>query len=309
MFRRKSWGAVTEYLNTYVNQPEVSPKDRSQRGLLVAQLFEDFGKRLTAPAERATAQGYFENAAKLLEAYANDNPSGQMKLASFYARLGRLPEAIKLLQQHAEKADTPQLVAAALTVITAEKISDQQLQEVESTLTAVASSRKQPVPVLMALGVLKITRGQVDQAEAYYRQIIASDPNNFPAYNTLAVLLALTAKDDKKTDEALRLINHAIELAGSLPALLDSRAVVRIKRGEPQRALEDLDVILADTPEKIDPVWLFHKALALNATGSNHDEARDVMATARKEPYNLDRSKIDGPERKDYDKLIEDLKE
>jgi hypothetical protein len=33
------------------------------------------------------------------------------------------------------------------------------------------------------------------------------------------------------------------------------------------------------------------------------------MAAARKEPYNLDRSKIDPPEREAYDKLIEDLNE
>ena len=44
------------------------------------------------------------------------------------------------------------------------------------------------------------------------------------------------------------------------PQLLDSRAVVHIARNEAQQALEDLASIVAD---KIDPVWLFHKARAL----------------------------------------------
>ena len=306
MFRRKSWGQVTSFLTAYLKQPRAVPEDHSQRMLLVAQLYEDFGKRLTAPTERATAQGYFDEAAKLLEENAKDNPAGQLTLAAFYARRGRLAEAIKLFQQHADKADSMQLAVAAVDIMNSEKITDPQLQQLEEILTAASTARKQPVILLAALGALKITQGQPDQAEALYRKIIASDANNIIAHNNLAVLLAL--KDNKDTNEALNLINRAIELAGARPRLLDSRAVVLIKRGEPQQALEELESILADTSEKVDPVWLFHKAWAHDSS-DDKEKARDALAAARKEPYNLDRSKIDPPERDAYDKLIEDLKE
>ena len=198
-----------------------------------------------------------------------------------------------------------QLAVAAVAVMNAEKITKEQLQQLEGILTAATAVRKQPVILLAALGALKITQGQPDKAEALYRQIIAVDPNNIIALNNLAMLLALT---DKDANEALKLINRAIELAGAQSRLLDSRAVVRIKRGEPQQALEDLEAILGDTSAKVDPAWLFHKAWAYDAS-DNKDAARDVLATARKEPYLLDRSKVDPPERAEYDKLIEDLKE
>ncbi len=243
-----------------------------------------------------------------MEANAKDNPAGQLSLASFYARRGRLAEAVKLLQQNADKADATQLAVAAVSITNAEKITKEQLQQIEEILTAASAARKQPVILLAAEGALKITQGQPDQAEALYRQIIAVNPNNIIALNNLAMLLALT---DKDANEALKLINRAIEIAGAQPRLRDSRAVVLIKRGEPQQALEDLEAILGDTSEKVDPVWLFHKAWALDSSDSSEskDAARDVLAKARKEPYNLDRSKIDPPERAAYDKLIEDLKE
>ncbi len=251
------------------------------------------------------AQGYFDEAAKLFEANAKDNPPGQMTLASFYGRRGRLAEAIELLRQNADKADAMQLAVASVAIMNAEKITKEQLQQLEDILTAASAARKQPVILLVAEGALKITQGQPDKAEELYRKVIAIDPNNVIALNNLAMLLALT---DKDANEALKLINRAIELAGSQARLLDSRAVVRIKRGEPQQALEDLEKILGDTSAKVEPAWLFHKVWALDSS-EKKDDARDVLATARKEPYNLDRSKIDPPERAEYDKLIEDLKE
>jgi tetratricopeptide (TPR) repeat protein len=304
MFRRKTWHEVKDFLLAFLDQPNAVPQDRQQRALLVAGLFEDFGKRLTAPPERAVAQGFFDEAGKLMEANAKADAAGQMALASFYARRGRPADSIKLLQQFASKTDSVQLGVAAISVMKSEKITREQQQQLEELLTAASTARKQPVILLAALGALKITQGQPDKAEAIYRQLLTVDPNNIIALNNLAVLLALTNKD---TDEALRLIEHAIQLAGSQPGLIDSRAVVRIMRGEPQKALEDLDLILNDTSDKIDPIWLFHKAWALDA-GSSPDDARDVMATLRKEPYNIDRSMIDPPERAEFDKLLENLK-
>jgi cellulose synthase operon protein C len=303
MFLQKSWGAITPFLTAYLDQAGAVPKDRFDRVAIVAQLFEDFGNRLTAPTERATAQSYFEQAGKLLEENAKSRSEGEMALAAFYARRGRLPAAIERLASGADKATTPQLALAALDMINSEKITPQQLQQVEKILTAAAAARKQPVLLLTALGVLKITAGQTADAEAIYRQIIAANPNNFRAHNNLAVLLALSGK---KLDEALVLVNRAIDLVGPLTGLIDSRAVVRIARDEPQRALEDLETILTNPAEKVSPVWLFHKAWALKATGEP-DEARDVLRKARLDPYNLDRAKVDSPERAIYDQLIKDL--
>ena len=86
MFRRKAWGEIADFLTRYLKQTKAAPESAAQRTLQIAELFEDFGKRLTEPAERAVAQGYFDEAAKLFEANAKVNPAGRMALASFYAR-------------------------------------------------------------------------------------------------------------------------------------------------------------------------------------------------------------------------------
>ena len=306
MFRNNDWGAVTQFLTAYLDQANAVPADRTERMLIVARLFEDFGNRLTASTQRSTAQGFFDEAGKLLESYGKDRPDGEMALAAFYARRGRLGAALDLLEHFAGKADPLPLASAAVAVIDCENVTPQQLQQVEKVLTGAAAAQKEPVPLLTALGVLKITQGQPVEAEAFYRRVIAKNPKDFQADNNLAMLLALSGNKDK-LDEALDLINRAIELVGPQPRLLDSRAVIRICRKEPQQALEDLESIFADKAQKIDPVWLFHKAWALSIS-DKPDDARDVLQKARSEEYNLDRSKIDPPERIEYDRLEKELR-
>ena len=57
------------------------------------------------------------------------------------------------------------------------------------------------------------------------------------AMNNLAVLLALQGV---KLDEALKLVNQAIEIAGPVAAMLDSRASVYTALGQPKEALKDI---------------------------------------------------------------------
>ncbi len=304
MFRQKAWGAITPLLLGYLDQRDAVPENRAERLRLVTRLFEDFGNRLTAPMERPAAEGFFEHAGKLLNESTKAGSTSQMTLAAFYARRGKLSAAIDLLERFGEKAAPPERAVAAVAVVTAEQVTPDQLRQVEKILTAAAAAHQQSNLLLTALGVLKIRQGQAAEAESYYRQIIKIDPNDFRAYNNLAVLLALSGKN---TDEALELINRAIDLAGSQPSLLDSRAVVRIKREEYQQAQEDLDVILADRAGKIDPIWLFHKAFAL-WKAQNSDQARDVLRKARND-YNLERAKVDPLERSMYDDLEKGLQE
>ena len=248
------------YFKSYLDKPGVVPEKRADRLLLVARLCEDFGgrlgKRRATPAERAAAQDFSTKPASCWKSKPRGNPAGEMALAAFYARRGRLEEAIGLLKQFSAKAEPAALAVAAAAVINAEKVAPQQLQQLETVLTS-ASSANQPVPLLTALGLLKIAEGQNEQAELFYRQVLARDPTISRRTTIWRLLLAYSGK---KTDEALDLINRAIELAGSQSGLLDSRAVVHIARNEPQQALEDLEKILNDPAEKVNPVWLFHKA-------------------------------------------------
>ena len=117
------------------------------------------------------------------------------------------------------------------------------------------------------------------------------------ACNNLSMILAL---QETKLDEALELIDKTIARAGPQGAFLDTRAVVRIARHEPQRALEDLELALA---EKATPVRLFHKAWAYHS-GGNAAKAKESLRSAR--DGGLEDSMLAGPEREISSKIAQD---
>ena len=298
MFRLKKWSEVPIFLADYVGRESGDGKDRMDRILRAAQLLEDFGDRLTEPKQQEQAQIYFEKAGAWYEACAQKRPAGQMLLAGFQARHGKLSAAIELINRFGAKASPLDLRNAAVAVIHRETVKPQQLQEVEKVLAAAAAAHPHSVPLLNALIALKIGQEDFAAAEDLCRQLIAVDPKDYLACNNLGMLLALSGN---KPDEALALVNSAIDLAGPLPMLLDSRAVVHIARNEPQPALEDLEAIAADKP---DPVWLFHKARALVLEGQS-DGAVAALAQARNK--GLNRTMIDPPERPLFDQLQRQL--
>ena len=83
------------------------------------------------------------------------------------------------------------------------------------------------------------------EAENFYREVLEKNPGHAVALNNLAVLLTLQGK---KLDEALSLINKAIEITGPLGSMLDTRACVYIAQGNAEKAVSDMKECIADTP-------------------------------------------------------------
>ncbi len=95
------------------------------------------------------------------------------------------------------------------------------------------------------------------------------------ALNNLALTLALQGK---KLDESLSLINKAIEIAGPLASMKDTRASVYIAQGKAEEAINDIEEAIADAPT---PVRLFHQAQAL-LLGNQKYAAVSTMQRAMK---------------------------
>ena len=107
----------------------------------------------------------------------------------------------------------------------------------QSVLLAAANKHDRAISILLALGEIRGTQDQVDEAVQVYREVLKRDENNVGAMNNLAVLLDLEKRD---LTEAQQLMERGVELAGPLPALLDSRATVYLALGKPQQAVSDL---------------------------------------------------------------------
>lgn len=118
-------------------------------------------------------------------------------------------------------------------------------------------------------------RGNYDEVERRYRLYLAREDidqqEKAVIQNNLAFVLALRGKED----DALPLIEQAIEQLGPLSDLLDTRAVVYLAQRDYNNAAIDLNRALADGSE---PVMLYHLAQAYAPT--NESLAKDKLEKA-----------------------------
>ena len=102
---------------------------------------------------------------------------------------------------------------------------------------ALLDKMQRSAPLLISLAETQAALGRPQDSEKVYREILGKDPSDVAACNNLSLILAL---QKTKLDEALALVNKAIEGYGPQGAFLDTRAVIWIARHEPRRAIEDL---------------------------------------------------------------------
>ena len=145
-----------------------------------------------------------------------------------------------------------------MSIIQGETKSKEITQRVEKLLTDAQAKFENHPAILLTLGDIRVTQDRYADAETFYRQILDKYPEHSVAMNNLAWLLSLQGK---KLDEALSLINKAIERSGHLASMIDTRACVYIAQGNVEKAIKDSDEAVADAAT---PVRLFHQAQALN---------------------------------------------
>jgi tetratricopeptide (TPR) repeat protein len=228
-------------------------------------------------------------------------PERVLSLATFLAgQKGRAADALKVLAGAWETSPQEQVAAAALSLYDAPSVTEEQRKQVEAWLAE--ASRKQPdlVPLANKLGAIWIRQGRFDEAEAKYRQILSSNPENSEARNNLAWLLAL--RDSNKLEEAEGLIDGAIGFSGPSSSLLDTKAVILIRSGRITDAIETLAT--AGATDRGNVSVSLHLAWARLAEGSV-DEARKAFQKAVELGWNPDRS--DPLERSYIEKLRRDL--
>jgi Tfp pilus assembly protein PilF len=188
-------------------------------------LFEDIGQ----PAE----------AEKSFREYAADarRPEGALILAQFLARRGNVAEAMALCEKAWQTCPPLSAAVASVGVVQAPQAQPEQRGRVEQWLqSALARHADLSVPILALTAELYEVQGRYPDAVRAYRKCLDSEPRNALVLNNLAFLLANTGSS---LDEALAMINTAIEVAGPRSELLDTRAAVYLKRNQPDLAIKD----------------------------------------------------------------------
>jgi tetratricopeptide (TPR) repeat protein len=241
-----------------------------------------------------------EAAYKELMARDPGKPEGELALASFLAtQKGRLEEALEHLSHARKTCPLEQVAYAALKLYDAPSVTESQRKQVEAWVNE-ASQRRPDLTVLAnKRAALWIRQGRFDEAEAVYRRILSSDSDNSEALNNLAWLLAL--RDQGKAEEAVELINRAIDQQGPTASLVDTKAVALIRGGRSREAIEELRAAATGTRNASIPL---HLAWALQNEGKL-DEARKAFQKAVEQGWKPERS--DPLERSFMEKLRQEL--
>ena len=123
--------------------------------------------------------------------------------------------------------------------------------------------------------------------------------DNIEALNNLAFQLALR---ENSSEEALKLVDRALDIAGPNPILLDTRAVVLMQLNQGDKAIEALHEAVNSRPDK--PTYYFHLARAYQMTNAPA-EARKALE--RSKVLGLNEEMIDPLERGTYRKLSHEI--
>ncbi|HKM54863.1 MAG TPA: tetratricopeptide repeat protein, partial [Isosphaeraceae bacterium] len=191
--------------------------------------------------------GEAEQAYKTFIGRNPNEPERALALVPLLVRQNRITEAVEILQKTWKTCKPEAVAATALALVDAPSGDANLKRQVEGWLTEAIQKSPAAAPRLRPrLASLYWKEGRYAEAEALNRQIVAADPDNVESLNNLAWELLL--RDPSRFKEALDLVNRAIEKAGTLTSLADTRAVALIRGGQYDQAAQELR-----TAQEIDP--------------------------------------------------------
>lgn len=257
--------------------------DKPRDAAFAAELFEKI--QIPSPAEKLYKQ---------LSEKPGD-PVYVLAYAGFLGRQGRLKEAIDVCESVTGKASSAEISATALKFLFAAKIDEVQGGRFEQWLKREIAKDPAKTTIQFDLANLYILMQRYDDAAAIYRKYCGSDAKESLALNNLAWLLAL---HPKLGDDALALINRAIEIEGPRPELLDTRGLVYLKRNQADKAIEDLKESTANLTR---PETYLHMAQAYMKL---NDKAAATEAMTKARAAGLKLESLDRAEQDEYSKLL-----
>ncbi|QEL15543.1 tetratricopeptide repeat protein [Limnoglobus roseus] len=226
-------------------------------------------------------------------------PAVYLELAAFLARENKVDAAVNALDRAVSRGVSPEKVGQlAVGVVRLGQPTEADFGRVEALLSRAQQARPTSVDLLISSADLLDARGRYDEAIARYRAILETAPRNALALNNLAWLLSLHAKQH---DEALTAVARAIEAAGPVAIYLDTRSLIEMRKGQGERAQQDLTAAIAQGTR---PDFLFHLALVHEANG-NLTDARYWCRKALQD--GLSAKDLHALERADFDRLTNTL--
>jgi cellulose synthase operon protein C len=279
--RRQQPDQAIEMLHKFLERPTSTQRltnkevERDARIVKVVSILKTVADGAEKRGEKAAQTLVLAEMERLVREYVTRHPETDFLIPFVLLQQGRTDEALDLAEASWPKADVKALTAEASGLVGSVNLRSSQNQRLEQLLLRIADKSNRPVEILLVIGSLQMREHPQDAAQTY-REVLAKDENNIIALNNLAVVLALQKVN---VDEAQRLVNRAIDIAGPVPAMLDTRALVRMASGQVVAAVADLDEAIQDDPRQ---TLYFHRALASWQIGRKGDTPEAVRETQKR---------------------------
>ena len=258
--RDREIGPLVEAFAERGDKSAVTPEEKARNWGTVGSLYESC-------EQYRAAEGWYR---RLLGV----QPDRFEPLASVLAKQKRGGEAVSVCLDAAKHMPPfrPALVACVMRV--ANQITEKEFQAADSLLAAAGKDRSDP-QFLESLAAVRIVEDRVDEAIAVYRRALEIQPQSINTLNNLASLLGEQAG---RTQEALELINRAIDIHGPQPILRETKGEILLRGNRVEEALPLIQEAASSAAP--DPRVLLHLADAYLRTGK-FDEAGKAFKDAK----------------------------
>ncbi len=232
----------------------------------------------------------------MYEKYAANTkePERVLLLAAFLARQNRPAEALDLCERAWQTCPPETVASVSVAVLYTSKSAEAHYTRVANRVEQAIARYPDKKVLLTNLAVVRRLQGRQKECIDLFRKASGGDKSDAMVLNNIAWLLVM----DGKTDEAMSTIKDAITLKGEQANLLDTRAVVYLKKGKHLLAVKDMEEVIAETPTAH---RYFHLAQAQLGAGNR---AAALDALQRGKGLGLDESKVDPVERPAYHQLL-----
>ena len=266
LFQSRDYDRLYRLVNS--NRSQTEP----ERLIWAAKTSEEVGTQLTRSGKSEQAKRFLDIARDFFTEVAKTDPKRTLALAAHHARLGQMKESIELLlDPNLPPNEVGDLIQDALQN---GSLNADDARELIGVVQTVQAKHPKNVSINLGLGDLWSWLEVGTEADNAYQMALKIDPDNIPALNNLAMMLALTGQRFKEANE---FIERAVNAVGPTDYLLDTRCIVRLASANIQGAEQDIRKSLEVSPR---PDRFFHLAQVLASQG-RIDDAKDAMKKAQ----------------------------
>ena len=276
LYERKKYSEIKKLLNSIVERADrgnVSPNIAVSSKFWSARQYESVARKLAQIAQSDESDRFNAEAEAIYTKLIDQRPDDVLLIAEFLAETAQVDRSLNLLEEHPDELNFARLSRVIRTVMKNPRATPEQLSRLQNLLKSREASFNDPISFSLLSADLMNWRGDYRASSETYRDLINRDKNNVIALNNLAVLLAQTGGNH---NEALRLIERAIEIGGPMDALLDTRGLVHLAAGHSDLAVVDFERALL---ENENAERCFHVAVA-NARLQKDKEALKFLNRA-----------------------------